>query len=143
MLIAIILAAALAGPPAEPKTVDTVLRADEAWGFAESHGNSEFLEHLLLPGYVSVGPDGSITTKKALVEKARSRSQEELKDLQARVSQWRKNHPTLPNVVIRGDTAVLQWTSPTVPPLISSVDVFVYEGGHWHAAYSQHSAASR
>jgi hypothetical protein len=50
-----------------------------------------------------------------------------------------------PHVVIRGDTAILSFYDPMLGAAngVRSSDVFVYVGGHWHALYSQHSAAAK
>ena len=54
-------------------------------------------------------------------------------------------HAIEANVVISGDTAVLTWYDPSLGPErgVRSSDIFVYQGGHWHALYSQHSDASK
>ena len=59
------------------------------------------------------------------------------------VEAWIKAHPSGKSVVIRGDTAILSFYDPKLGPQqgVRSSDIFVYEDGHWHALYSQHSAA--
>jgi hypothetical protein len=136
-----LLMAAIAGPPPEPQTAAAVIRADTSWQFAESHGNAGFLDHLLLPCYVSVAADGSVTTKAMLVAKAGKRQPSQLRELQDRVAEWRRKHPTQPTVLINGDTAILQWITSDKRQLVSSVDVFTYVGGQWRAVYSQHTSA--
>jgi hypothetical protein len=45
-------------------------------------------------------------------------------------------------VVIRGDTGIITFYDPQLGPQngVRSSDIFVYQGGRWHALYSQHSA---
>jgi hypothetical protein len=143
MILVFWLSALAAAPPAQPRTPEAVIAADDAWGNAESQGNSEFLEHLLLPGYVSVGADGKITTKEMIVGKARSRTPEELVSLRAEIARWKASHPSKAQVAIFADTAILRWTLPRAGEPVSSADVFVYVDGQWRAAYSQHTSASK
>ena len=129
---------------AEPKTEAAVIAADQAWGDAEVAGNADFVEQLLLPGYVSIGPDGRVTTKEKIVAGARERSGHPAADFAAKVAAWKAAHHTEAKVFLNGDTAVLKWilVKPDGFEPVSSCDVFIYRDGRWHAIYSQHTTAS-
>jgi len=123
------------------RTRAAVIAADNAWGQAEQDGNSQFVEHLLLDGYKSVGSSGKITTKAHIVEGSRKRGKSA--DYAKMVSEWKKKHPSEADVTIFGDTAVLTWvpTDAGSAPPVNSSDIFVYRDGEWRAIYSQHSTA--
>lgn len=131
---------------AEPKTAAAVLAADDAWGAAEVRGDVDFIDHLLLPEYRSIGPTGKVTTKATIVEHTRKRacSADEQAKAQAAVAAWKAAHPSRADVVLVGDTAVLTWIllKPGSDEPISSSDIFLYRDGHWRAIYSQHTSAS-
>jgi hypothetical protein len=124
---------------AEPHTAAAVEAADQAWGNAESNGDKAYVDWLLLAGYHSVGESGKSADKRAIVasvDRARSTNRK------AEVDAWNAAHPEKPVVTIFGDTAVLAWTSAKPGDnAVLSCDVFVYQDGHWHAAYSQHTTA--
>ena len=63
----LIMLAAAPAFAAEPRTAAAVIAADKAWGEAEVAGNADFVDRLLLTGYVSIGPDGKTTTKEKIV----------------------------------------------------------------------------
>lgn len=135
-----LLLAATAAP--EPHDAAGVVAADDAWLQAEIKGDGDFLDRLLADGYRSVSNDGKVTGKDAIVGKARARGNSP--EVAARVAKWKAEHPTHPTVTIAGNTAVLTWISskPGSGDPVSSCDIFVYEGGHWRALYSQHTAAA-
>lgn len=126
---------------ADARTADAVKAVDDAWGKAEESGDVAYVDWLLLPGYQSVGHAGEIKTKDAILSNARPHPGSS--DRAAKIAAWKVAHPIRPEVSIFGDTAVLTWFSmkPGASQPISSVDVFVYRGGHWHAVYSQHTDA--
>ena len=128
----------------EPKTVEAVIAADDGWLKAEVSGDVEFLDRLLLPEYISIGTDGTVTPKSKIVAHAGSRSAEERTKLQALIKEWKATHDVRPEVTIFGDTAVLTWImdKPGTNDPVSSCDIFVYRDGSWHAIYSQHSTAA-
>jgi len=140
----LIMLAAAPAFAAEPRTAAAVIAADKAWGEAEVAGNADFVDRLLLPGYVSIGPDGKTTTKEKIVAGARGRDKQASEKLAAEVAAWKAAHPTRSEVILNGDTAVLKWVmiKPDGSVPISSCDIFVYRGGRWHAIYSQHTTAS-
>lgn len=54
-----------------PHTKEAVIAVDKSWGQAEQDGNSQYIEHLLLDGYRSIGSSGKVTTKTQIVEGAK------------------------------------------------------------------------
>jgi hypothetical protein len=119
-------------------TAAAVLAVDDHWSQAEEHGDTAWLDSMLLPQYRSIGADGKILDKKTLLaHAAKNRGSDRMyKEVQA----WMKAHPTRKSVVMRGDVAIISFSSPQTGRVRSS-DVLVYEGGGWHALYSQHSKA--
>lgn len=122
----------------EPHTAAAVEAADQAWGDAESNGDQAYVNWLLLPSYQSVGEAGTSASKDRIVAGA---SAARSADRKAKVDAWKAAHPEKPVVTIIGDTAVLAWTSTKPDAAVMSCDIFVYQDGHWHAAYSQHTTA--
>lgn len=140
MIIALELASVLA--PVEPRTAEAVVAADEAWLKAEVKGDSKALRSLLLPDYVSVSDDGRVTTGPELIARAARRGADPA--TAAAVASWKRSHSVRPHVRIDGDIAILTWELGSgADGRVSSSDIFVHRAGHWRAAYSQHSAASR
>lgn len=148
-----LLLAALAGPAAAADTADThvnetaktpaaVIAVDNHWMQAEINGDTQWLGHLLLPGYRSISPDGKATSRAAiLAHAAKNRGSDKMK---RKVAAWLKAHPTKSTVVMHGNVAILSFYDPKLGAQkgVRSSDIFVYEDGHWHALYSQHSQAS-
>jgi hypothetical protein len=130
-----------AAPSDEARTSAKVLEVDHAWTDAEINGDAAFVDALLLPEYRSIGPDGKITDKAAIVAHARARGPHS--DFGKLVADYKATHPTRGDVVIDGDTAVLNWVSlaPGKGEPIASCDIFVYRHGRWRALYSQHTTA--
>lgn len=124
----------------DARTTDAVKAVDDVWSKAEESGDVAYVDWLLLPGYRSVGHAGEITTKDGIL--ANTQPHAGSSDRAAKIAAWKAAHPRS-EVSIFGDTAVLTWvsTKPGASQPISSVDVFVYRGGHWHAVYSQHTDA--
>jgi hypothetical protein len=131
-------ACAMPSDKAEPHTAAAVEAADQAWGDAESNGDKAYLDWLLLPTYQSVGEAGTSADKARIVAGASAARSAERK---AKVEAWKAAHSEKPVVTIVGDTAVLAWTSTKPDGAVMSCDIFVYQHGHWHAAYSQHTTA--
>jgi hypothetical protein len=121
------------------KTSAAVIAVDKHWGEAELAGDNAYLDELLLPDYRTVDPTGEAHGKSRGARKPATPEQ------QAKVKNWRATHAIEAKVVISGDTAVLTWYDPSLGPErgVRSSDIFVYQGGHWHALYSQHSDASK
>ena len=123
----------------EAHTAAAVIAKDEAWGAAESRGDAPFVDHLLLPGYRSIGSDGTTTTRETITSHTSLRKGDPF--YAAKVAEWRKSHPSKAEVLIAGDTAVLTWVAQdTTDTRVRSSDIFTYVGGEWRAVYSQHSA---
>jgi hypothetical protein len=141
-LLPLLIAASTPALAPEPRTPEAVLAADDAWGEAELAGDTKFLDQLLLLEYRSVGQDGRVTDKAKIVAHARMHSGSA--EQAAKVAAWKAAHPTRGEVTIFGDTAVLRWVllKPESGDPVSSSDIFVYRGDHWHAIYSQHTSAS-
>ncbi|HET7266779.1 MAG TPA: nuclear transport factor 2 family protein [Oleiagrimonas sp.] len=120
-------------------TSAAVIALDEHWMQAEINGNTEWLSQLLLPEYRSVGADGVATSRATiLAHAAEHRGSDKFKH---KVEAWLKTHPTKTTVVIHGDVAIVSFYDPRLGAQkgVHSSDIFVYEDGHWHALYSQHS----
>ena len=127
----------------EPHTEGAVIADDEAWDKAESNGDVAYIGDLLLPEYRSISADGSIHDKAAILAGARKRMNSPASA--AANAKWRAAHPSITHVQIIGDTAILTFAlnkQDTQNPIMSC-DVFVYQDGHWHAIYSQHTEAGK
>jgi hypothetical protein len=123
------------------RTAAAVMAVDQHWSDAETGGDTAWLEQMLLPEYRSVNSKGVATPKAAIVaHAARNRGLDKDKQKQM-VDAWRKAHPSESKVLLHGDTAIVTFYDPAQGPQLGvrSVDVFMYEGGRWHALYSQHS----
>ena len=133
---------ARAQAPREERTAEAVVRADLAWGDAETRGDVAFVSALLLDNYVSVASNGRATTRAEIIESTRRHGGSP--ERAALVAAWRAAHPTRSEVTLSGDTAILKWVSTQAGAdgTVSSVDVFAYTDGRWRALYSQHSTAS-
>lgn len=129
-----------AGPKADQaaRTAAAVIAVDDHWSQAEERGDAAWLDSMLLPPYRSIGAEGKILDKKTLLaHAAKNRGSDEM---YKKVQAWMKAHPTRKSVVMRGDVAILSFSDPQTGRVRSS-DIFVYEGGRWHALYSQHTKA--
>jgi hypothetical protein len=124
------------------KTAAAVIAVDQHWLEAELGGDTAWLDRMLLPDYRSVDSKGVAHSKAAIVAHAEKNRGSDVERRQ--VEAWIKAHPSGKSVVIRGDTAILSFYDPKLGPQqgVRASDVFVYQDGHWHALYSQHSAAS-
>ena len=127
--------------PTEPHTEAAVIADDDAWSKAESSGDVAYIDALLLPGYRSINVDGSIHDKAAILAGARKRANSPA--TAAVIEKWHAAHPSITSVQMVGDTAIVTFAlnkQDTQKPIMSC-DVFVYQDGHWHALYSQHTQA--
>lgn len=121
------------------RTAAAVMAVDQHWLEAETGGDTAWLEQMLLPDYRSVNNKGVAIGKADIVaHAAKNRGSDKAKKM---VAAWQAAHPSKQNVVLSGDTAILTFYDPTLGPQhgVRSSDIFVYEGGRWHALYSQHS----
>jgi hypothetical protein len=124
------------------KTSAAVIAVDQHWLEAELGGDTAWLDDLLLPDYRSVGADGAVHPKAAIMaHAAKNRGNDEER---RKVEAWLKTHPSGQSVVIHGDTEILTFYDPKLGAQkgVRSSDIFVYVDGRWHALYSQHSAVS-
>jgi hypothetical protein len=132
-----------AGVDETARTEAAVIAVDQHWLEAELGGDTAWLDDMLLPEYRSVGTDGAVHPKSAIMAHAAKNrgSDEERRKIEA----WLKTHPSGKAVVIHGDTAILSFYDPAKGAAsdIRSSDIFVYVGGHWHALYSQHSGPGK
>lgn len=130
-------------PAAERQmTVAAVRAVEDHWNRAELDGESAYLDQLLLPEYRSVGADGSVHPKTAILAGA-ARSAAHPAAAKAAVDSFHKAHPWRTDVVLQGNTAVATFTSlvPASHQAIRGADVFVFIDGGWHALYSAHANA--
>lgn len=106
-----------------------VREVENAWSRAFITGDAKVLDDLLDPAYVSVNASGTPRPKA---------------DIIAAASRFAQQHPDTPvqplpptsTISIKGDTAVVTHHGDKE----TSVDVFYYSQGRWHAWYSQHTA---
>lgn len=121
------------------RTADAVKAVDQHWLEAELDGDTAYLQALLLPAYRSVGADGVVHPRDAILAHAAGNrgSDKERRQVEA----WLKTHPSGQDVVLIGDTAILSFYDPALGPTrgVRSADVFVHVDGHWRALYSQHA----
>jgi hypothetical protein len=119
-----------------------VMAVDDHWSIAELSGDTVWLDQMLLPEYRSVGNDGAVHTKAAIVAGAAKRKGTDPAKAKLEFATYRKEHPYGSAVAIQGGTAVVTFYDTTLGPEkgIKSSDVLVYIDGHWHALYSQHTA---
>lgn len=121
------------------RTAAAVKVVDQHWLNAELDGDTAYLETLLLPAYRSVGADGVVHPRQAILAHAAQNRGSDRKRLE--VEAWIKAHPSAQSVLLQGDTAILSFYDPKLGPDrgVRSADIFVYVGGRWHALYSQHA----
>lgn len=141
MVIAFFAFPTLAASSSERRTAAAVLAVDNGWTDAEIKGDANFVDALLLPEYRSIGSDGKISDKAAIVGNSRARGPHS--DFGKKVADYKATHPTRGKVTLSGDTAILTWVSlvPGKNEPIASCDIFVYRDGRWRAIYSQHTTA--
>lgn len=140
-----IITLALAGPVHAASVDETahsaaaVKAVDQHWLDAELDGDTAYLQALLLPAYRSVGADGVVHPRQAILTHAAANRGSDRQ--RRKVEAWIKAHPSARRVVLQGDTAILWFYDPALGPDrgVRSADVFVYVDGHWRALYSQHA----
>lgn len=130
VLLAALLASAPAVAFASPAPHDTagVREAENRWGEAFVSGDVATLDALLDADYVSVNASGAPRTKAEILVLARD---------YAKAHPGQHGQPLANSATIRviGDAAVVQHHGAQE----TSVDVFYYRDGRWHAWYSQHT----
>jgi len=134
-------AASAAGIDESARSEAAVIAVDQHWLEAELDGDTAWLDDMLLPEYRSVGADGAVHPKSAIVAHAAKNRGSDAE--RRKVEAWLKAHPSGKSVVIHGDTAILSSTNPAKGAAsdVRSSDIFIYAHGRWHALYSQHSGA--
>jgi hypothetical protein len=140
MTLAVTTAAIAAGVDETARTGAAVIAVDQHWLEAELGGDTVWLDDLLLPEYRSIGADGAVHAKAAIMaHAAKNRGNDEER---RKVEAWLQTHPSGQAVVIHVDTAILTFYDPKLGAAkgVRSSDIFVYVDGRWHALYSQHSA---
>ena len=105
-----------------------VREAENQWSEAFMTGDTATLDALLDADYVSTGTNGKARRKAEILHIA---------DTYAKAHPGEHATPLSPTSTIRviGDAAVVQHHSSSD----TSVDVFYFRGGRWHAWYSQHT----
>lgn len=122
------------------KTATAVMAVDQHWLEAEVGGDTAWLDEMLMPDYRTVGADGKVGDKAAILRSAtKNRGSDKMRK---QVDAWQKAHPAKQSVVLHGDVAILSFSDPETGRIRSS-DTFIYQDGGWHALYSQHSGASK
>jgi hypothetical protein len=118
------------------KTAAAVMTVDQHWLEAEVGGDPAWLAAMLMPDYRTVGADGKVGDKAAILRSAtKNRGSDKMRK---QVDAWQKAHPTRQSVVLHGDVAILSFSDPETARILSS-DTFIYQDGRWHALYSQHA----
>ena len=137
---------ALPGSAATDETAHTaaaIIAVDDHWSQAEIHGDTAYLDRLLLADYHSVSAHGRAIGKADILQHARLDGSSHI--MQQKILQYMQTHPFAECVVLHGNTAVLTFYSPKLGPRrgIWLANVFVFQKGAWHALYSQHTEAPR
>ncbi|HET9818254.1 MAG TPA: nuclear transport factor 2 family protein [Rhodanobacteraceae bacterium] len=130
--------AANAAPKADEsaRTSAAVIAVDQHWLEAEVGGDTAWLDAMLMPDYRTVGANGKVGDKAAILRSAtKNRGSDKMRK---EVDAWQKSHPTRQSVVLHGDVAILSFSNPETGRILSS-DTFIYRNGGWHALYSQHA----
>lgn len=133
--------ASAAGVDETQHTEAAVMAVDEHWSIAEMTGDAAWLTAMLMPDYRTVSNDGTAHDKQALLTGMAKRKSITVGEAKLKVADYLKEHHIGSSVAMHGDTAVVSFYDTTLGPQkgMSSADVFVYQDGHWHALYSQHT----
>jgi hypothetical protein len=131
-LIGCLLAALQAGSalaaesPETERSIEGVRAVEAHWQRAFLSGDGAYLETLLDPAYVSVGHAGNARPKNEIIALSK-------KIAEKKMAPQPPEHPA--TIVVRDNAAVVTDSSSAD----TSVDVFYYADGRWHAWYSQHT----
>ncbi|WP_250624840.1 nuclear transport factor 2 family protein [Pinirhizobacter soli] len=119
-----------------------VRATEDHWSLAEVTGQTEWLESMLMPGYRSVDNGVAHSKERIVAGAAKNKGST---DGKAKLDAYRKEHPSGTSVVVHGNIAVVSFYDLSLGPDngVKSSDVFLYEGGAWHAAYSQHGTVGK
>lgn len=119
-------AAIAADAPETARSVEGVRAVEAHWQRAFLAGDAAYLDALLDADYVSVGHAGNARPKAEIIALSKKIAAQRIKapvpDHQARI-------------VVHDDAAIVTDSANGD----TSVDVFHYSGGRWHAWYSQHT----
>ena len=102
--------------------------AENQWSEAFITGDSATLDALLDADYVSTGTNGKARTKADIIRIAETYAK-------AHPGEHAKPMPPTSTIRVIGDAAVVQHHNSSD----TSVDVFYFSAGRWHAWYSQHT----
>jgi Domain of unknown function (DUF4440) len=105
-----------------------VREAENRWSEAFVSGDAATLEALLDAEYVSTGATGKARSKAEIIALASNYAK-------AHPGEHAKPLPTTSTIRVIGNAAVVQHHNASD----TSVDVFYFRDGHWHAWYSQHT----
>jgi len=126
VLIAATAPAYAADAPETERSVEGVRAVEAHWQKAFLSGDGAYLETLLDPAYVSVGHAGNAQPKAEIVALSK-------KVAEKKITPQPPDHPA--TIVVRDNAAIVTDSASGD----TSVDVFYYAGGRWHAWYSQHT----
>ena len=126
VLIAATAPAYAADSPETERSVEGVRAVEAHWQKAFLSGDAAYLETLLDPQYVSVGHAGNARPKAEIIALSK-------KVAEKNMTPQPPEHPA--RIVVRDNAAVVTDSASGD----TSVDVFYYADGRWHAWYSQHT----
>lgn len=112
--------------PETERSIEGVRAVEAHWQKAFVGGDASYLETLLDPAYVSVGHSGNPRPKAEIIALSK-------KIAAQKMPPQTPDHPAV--IVVHDNAAIVTDTSSSD----TSVDVFYYAGGRWHAWYSQHT----
>ena len=115
--------------PETERSVEGVRAVEAHWQKAFLSGDGAYLETLLDPAYVSVGHAGNARPKAEIIALSK-------KVAEKKMTPQPPDHPA--TIVVRENAAVVTDSASGD----TSVDVFYYADGRWHAWYSQHTPVS-
>jgi len=120
-----------------------VRATEDHWSLAEVTGQTDWLESMLMPGYRTVDTHGVAHSKERII--AGAAKNKGSTDGQAKLDAYLKEHPSGTSIVVHGTIAVVSFYDPALGPDngVKSSDIFMYEGGAWHAVYSQHGTVGK
>jgi len=130
LAMTLIVARAAAGASASADAAG-VRAAENLWSEAFITGDTATLEGLLDPHYISTGATGKLRSKDQIIALANAYAK-------AHPGEHAKPLPPTSTIRVIGNAAVVQHQNPGD----TSVDVFYFRDGRWHAWYSQHTKIS-
>ena len=112
--------------PETDRSIEGVRAVEAHWQRAFLSGDEAYLDTLLDAAYVSVGHAGNARPKAEIIALSK-------KVAEKKMTPQPPEHPA--TIVVRDNAAVVTDSGSGD----TSVDVFYYAGGRWHAWYSQHT----